>query len=455
LEIAARDFNAVQKDRLLGTLEFVLSRLSWGNVIDAWYPIGSSGAELRLVSHLADPGTPSWEPHPFFPARLNAEIVVTGLVNDHCYLTARLSADTFAQYSLFGTTIAERFTFLLTSVFNDALEIQLWEHFADRADVARSEVYTFHVSELAVAPEVVVQLVPSGALRVRCIISDTPQALPFPLSAGEGYQCHLSIGDAAQIPGSRGTYFKCRFVKRPQVRLSRIALPLRNHASLLSLDVLSANAEILKVTLKRHRVNKKDKKLGRATVKLSKVGFGVFFDKWLELSPKSAGGVRLQAHFVSPRALPFVLCPYVPALLRVLIGEAVNLPKTDLMSQPDFCCKARLDTDLKWKETRTLNNTRTPQWYETIEWQVLGDYTAQTFVLCLYDINTAIDKKIAELKFPLAKIARGVISAGWYAVEGNAKVRLNLAFQIVLGGETGLSLEPAMETPLPPDLLTQ
>jgi Ca2+-dependent lipid-binding protein len=223
---------------------------------------------------------------------------------------------------------------------------------------------------------------------------------------------------------------------------------------MFSLDVASANHEILKLTLMRYRDSKKDKKLGCVTVDLCNAEFGVLSDWSLKLSSES-GQIGITTHFAPPCVPPFTASPFVPTRLRVLFVEAVNLPRTDVLSQQDAYCKAQLSSDVAWARTRALKNTRTPQWYEVIDWWILGDYTAQTFVVRLCDENVLRDKGVAELKLPLARVVPGELSEGWFPMDGGQKVRLNLIFQVVLNGGSAFDPDRVANTPLPPDVLVE
>jgi hypothetical protein len=190
------------------------------------------------------------------------------------------------------------------------------------------------------------------------------------------------------------------------------------------------------------------------TVDLCDVGFGALFDWSLKLLSES-GQIRITTHFAPPCAPPFTASPFIPTRLRVLFVEVANLPRTDLLSQQESYRKAQLSSDVAWARTRALSNARTPQWYEVIDWWILGDYTAQTFVVRLCDENVLCDRGVVELKLPLAGVVPRELSEGWFPMDGGEKVRLNLIFQVVLNGGIAFDPDRVANAPLPPDILLE
>jgi hypothetical protein len=190
------------------------------------------------------------------------------------------------------------------------------------------------------------------------------------------------------------------------------------------------------------------------TVDLCDVGFGALFDWSLKLSSES-GQIRITTHFAPPCAPPFTGSQFVPTLLRVLFVETVNLPMTDLLSQQDSYCKVQLSSDVAWARTRALSNARTPQWYEVIDWWILGEYTAQTFVVRLCDDNVLWDRGFTGLKLPLTGVVPRELSERWFPMDGGEKVRLNLIFQVVLNRGIAFDPDRVANTPLPAEVFLE
>jgi hypothetical protein len=462
--VSVFDFDVTTGDDFVGMVRLELSRLQFGEVIDGWYTLDGSKGEVRLVSHISGPGMPSWVPQIFLPKRLQFNVFSNDLGSDHRYLRIRLAQDWFPHFSLMGRSVSEDFGFLLTDPASDILEITICEHSVKAAD---TDCASFKIPIAEFCGQGPHEVTCDSGLRVRGFVTETIPTVQLQFSAGENCRCALHILDAKDFPCVCGSYVKCKFVKRKQSVLSRIAWPLRSWNSVVMLDAVSGNGEQLKFTLMRHCPAKKDKKLGKGLFSVTDAGFGVVVDT--ELSIRSyprkiiekvvkkpwTATMRVRVQLVAALAIPFVQWPFIPQRLRVIVVEAVNVPSMDTASQPDPYCRLKLANDVSWKSTSVINDSWTPQWCEAFDFWILDDCQSDvTLNVTLMEKNVKWDQQIGQSTVALGQLQPGMVVKGWYAVPGvSDKVKLNLVVHLV--GPDGLAIDASLAVldPIPPGIV--
>jgi hypothetical protein len=459
------DFDRVSKDDLVGMVEFEIRKLEYGKVVDSWHRLGSSGSELHLVMHLAGPGCVSWESRPFIPKRLKFEVTANDLRSENCYLNVRLSDDWFCHHSLFGRTLYERFNFLLCSPSRDFLEVQVCEHFVKKADVEVSEVFRIPVSKFVSenGTTSVINMKTGGIIRVSGVVTDREGVEGgLGLSACEQHQLHVQILDNARIGTfDDGSYIKCKFPKRKQKQFSRIALAFRGWNSAFSLDVKSANGEFVKFTLIRYKRNSKDHKLGTGLVSLTSVGFGGVLDEWVTIKSykklEDLGQIHIRLNFAGPLSEPFVVAPFVPTQLHVIVIEALNIPKMDIGSKTDAFCRVRLSSDVFWSQTRVIEDSLTPQWCESLDFYILNlNLKDLKIEFVIVEKNIRQDKEFGRLALNIGDLKIGVVSNGWYDVSGSHKnMKLNVALQLIPAGGAVVQASDVIKDAVPLEYLAK
>jgi Ca2+-dependent lipid-binding protein len=448
--VAVYNRDIVTRDNLLGTVRLELARLPPGDIVAADYPVGETG-QISLTAQLAGPGTPSWVARPFVPARLLLDVEAADLRGDGHFLALALAADAFPRFSLFGRSPRERFGFLLADPAGDVLRVAVWEHSPKGADAQRA---AFEVPVAALAAGEVER----DGVRLR------PASGPLHgLPIAEGHCCAVEI--RGSFAGVGGSYVRCALAKRRQARLSRIAWPGRDWESPIALDLPSANGEVLKFTLVRHRPTKKDKKVGKGALALEDVGFGIVCQRTLRLRPyppkighraiTTPMELSLSVHIVAPLAQPFVAAPFVPARLRVVVIEAINVPRMDIGSKSDPYCMVKLDADVAWKSTAVIDNTLTPQWCEALDLWVL-DRSGSDLVLnvAIWDKNVKWNRLMGEQKVTFVGLGPGVAVDGWYDLPGAAPgIKINLTVQLIVSGDVAIEAPQCVGKPVPKELL--
>ena len=88
-------------------------------------------------------------------------------------------------------------------------------------------------------------------------------------------------------------------------------------------------------------VGNKDDKLGSYTVILRSLQYGVCEDRWVRLDGRG-GEVHIVTYLGMKGSVPFVDKPFSPYFIGLIVVEALDIPKMDMIGLTDAFCKVKL-----------------------------------------------------------------------------------------------------------------
>jgi hypothetical protein len=167
------------------------------------------------------------------------------------------------------------------------------------------------------------------------------------------------------------------------------------------------------------------------------------------------GSVTVQVHITEPMAPPFVERPFTPLRLRVVIVEATNVPKLDVMSRVDAFCLLRLAKDVACKQTSVARDSQTPQWCEVMDFSIVELFSdSLALFVWLVDGSGREKRTIGDLRVDLSRLVPGTLVPGWYRLRGvGSEVKLNLGLQLLQPDQEPVGVAEVMSAPLSPGVL--
>jgi len=220
--------------------------------------------------------------------------------------------------------------------------------------------------------------------------------------------------------------------------------------SISQLKIDSLNSDILTIELyeykfdeypksKFHPHQEKENLLGRTQINLREIGFGNVYDSNIKLGSNS------EIHFIlnvaQPNSIPFMINLFTPYILKILIAEATDVPKMDLMSKSDPYVETWLESDVSKSRTKTIDDTLTPQWMEEKEFILTDLHEGLHFRLM--DENVTKDQEISKYVYDLSNLQIGVPKEEWIEMNSSGKKnggKLNVFFLIMTWGVSDLDI---------------
>ena len=174
------------------------------------------------------------------------------------------------------------------------------------------------------------------------------------------------------------------------------------HLRIISLE------EVITFTLKDHDAVGSDNKIGTLEWAIFSLEPGVVVDNWYSVTRaknvKKTARIRIIYHLAYDNAKAFVNNPFKLGEIGVLIENARDIAKMDLIGKSDpYCIVYIKDRQVKPKKTRVAKNTLKPEWNEEFRFEILNQ-TTDVLRIKMYDKDLVNDDEMATLDIPLSKL---------------------------------------------------
>ena len=414
VEISVYDRDVVSKDDLLGKITLNYRELEFGVPNDKWYTF--NGGELHLITHLAAPGTVSYQASPFVPNELHVR--VTGGDSSkpqNRYLSLRLDGDLRDQYTTIRNQYIDDFHFIMTEQKKDLL-IQLWEHTDKKKvkDKSLTSISNIKLNECEIGNIYSTEIEFDGSkfkfeYQITQICSQPFNISPLLLpKSDEKTRVYLRILEGAPYVKTIRSYCRISLLsqKNSPYAYTRIAEKGR-WDDMLSIDIIGVNRDNIHIEL----MNEKNKVVTTLDIPVINIGFGMIKDSIYTFNDRKST-VRIIAHLAGQTQDPFVSMPYNPYQLHVFVAEALDLPKVDKLSKNDPYCEARLKTDIIPTKTKVIDDSQTPQWFENLDFYLTT--MNDSLIVTIFDKNPKFDKSFGEIEIQLNDLQVGVPIYKWY-----------------------------------------
>jgi hypothetical protein len=445
-------------------------------------------ANLHFKLQICQPGQISFQEQPFSIPRLLVHIGHNFVIPEklNCYGRLRLQGDHEYQYTKIEPPFDHNFKFYVGNYQTDEFEIELCSHDTTIADktisfpngsqnsedsenntsIVQSDGNKRFIKLSKLQMEERIQL--DGDLTgIEIMATMKPDAeinennfAPIGAKSSELFNLFINATNGVFSMGRTGyVYFKFSFIRKDFINnngqikeaissksisdYSRI-INTRDINSIISLPIISLNTDVLTIQLFEYKFDEypkpkigyqpsKTNVLGEASILLKDIGFGIINNQTIKLSPN--GEINLTMNLAQPNAIPFSEMPFVPYKLKIMILEATDVPKMDLMSKSDPYLEFWLENDVSRNRTKTLENTLTPQWMETTEF-ILTNLN-ETLHLRLMDENVGKDKEISSGSYNFSQLQVGVPKEEWIEMNSSTKKmggKVNVIFCLMTWG---------------------
>lgn len=460
------DFNVCYKSdskspAVVGSVVLPIKTLARGMVIDNWYDVfdkdqNRARGRVHLRLHLANAGQPSYEEKPWDPQELHVQIKTVGDLRKslphpdatvYPLLTSELLNDGLAEFGhILGTEMSDYFRHQVTTL-NTSLKVSLADLKYGQTALSSFGEISFPLEGLTV-DQVQTHKVKCGKSDIELEISmclkpfAAPPAFPFPTAANlmipspkeEGYRVFLRFNEisdsaryicCAQLDGNPAAPWRYALVH------GRPAMP-----PFVFFDVKSVNSETLQIQvfpLPPTKGELWEKPVLDYKCLLRDLPMGGVEDRCAEL--EGPGALTFTLHLAPASRAPFAQELFAPMALNVHFIEAVGVPSMDRGSKSDCFFRVRLESDVPnfWRQTRTIDDSLTPQWNERVQLLLTNPQDKFTIEMCDEDAKKAVP--ISSYTFQLQDFNNGQPVSQW--------VRLAPAKDVRKGGAANVAIQVA------------
>jgi hypothetical protein len=403
---------------------------------DSWQAI-APGVDVHIKTHVAGPGLPAWERHPFTLPTLWVSVWGLDLPSEKSYVRIGIAGECGRQTG-FGSCVSGLFCFVVAAPATACLDVRLCAHDELGADAELAGLVP--VSQVAGGGDVSVRFDNGATVSLRGAMGDRgpgPVQLPVQPPAGPGgFWCHCALFCAVPQPG---VYVKARFRSGGPSRCSSAAEPRIDWT--FSLPVAAIAGECLEIALLVHHWDRADDLLGSGSVLLEDIGFGQVYERAVAIADVAELGLR--AHFALAGGPPFVERPFALPRVRVIIGEASGFAQTELTVGYGIAVDAVMHGGCG-------TESRPPQWFAEHDMWVL-DKGAELTVRLWTKAGKKSETVEGEVKIQLAEVPKEDPLIGWWPVPGIGRggVKVNIAVQWIIDGRRSIDVEGLAVQPIP------
>jgi len=389
----------IGKDDCIGKVIFKISSLILGNVTDKWYPLtdkkdkkGKRSGELHVILHLAKPDDTPFE--------------ASTLPNDEM---------TTESYYYYGHS----YDFSSNS---SAPSLSSWKEsdsnapsLADSSSDVREKRH---------------RQVPKGAKK-----SHSEQPKKF-----TGYELHVRVIEAVDIPrtdlsGGSDPYVVVT-VNDQKVKtkvVQNCLMPKWNEA--FKFKLLDRNSDKLKFVIYDSDLMKDDE-IAHLKLSVRDLQPGRLCDQWFVMKNrkgKKNTQIHLLIHLSCQGDRPFFEKAIPSHVLNVIVVEAAEVPKADLIGKSDPYCKLGIHGGQISAKTSWKDNTDSPNWSEQFQ-IALNDPATDVMDLQLWDHDVKNNDQLSETQIAIGRLPAGKVVDDWWNLEpckkGKKGGRVHLRLQV-------------------------
>ena len=372
------DYDQGSRDDLIGDIELFVKDFAPGAVIEQWYGLRKSiHSQVRLWIHLAQENDTPFVQKPFEICLAHIRVMEGKDLQkgDYCCsvgLGKSRPRKTSVQKGTDKPDWQEEFHFIVQTYEEDVFSINV---FAGSTVLSKVEVPLTSFEKEKVVKKWL-DLEGKGQLRVALHVAPVSVA-PF---AGEEWdmfppiqasvELYVRVIEARSLPkadvtGESDPYCVLRVssFKKAKKRTRIIqdnCNPKWNQQFQLPVGQLSHDTFSLSV-YDSDGTGNKDDKLGEYSIPVRALRYGVCEDRWVPLDGAS-GEVHIVTYLGISGSTPFVDQPFEPYFVGLIVVEALDIPKMDVVGLTDAFCNVRLSTENVQQVTEVIDNSLHPIW---------------------------------------------------------------------------------------------
>ena len=436
LEITAMDYDKVGKDDLIGSCEVPVRQLASGVPVTKQFLVSCSdhSANINLSYFMAYPSTghdiSQWKL--YMPVQLHLR-VVKGESMPSGSLYVRLEPQNSSRFletsKKEGPTPSWDNDFKLDagSIFGD-IKVTLYQYVKGKETKLDSAMLTVSDLELGSVADKCLTM-KAGKVYFACNME--PQGVPTklpPVQQG-GYLCtsmtlNVRIIEAQDIQamdrnGKSDPYILFYQEGKPKARqktkiIPKTLSPVWNEE--FHIPIKSIAGDVIHFSMRDHDDIGKDDKISFYDLSVATLQVGQVVDKWFDFSPekkvKLPGRVHMIIHLCPPNGYAFSQCAYTQMVVNLMIEEAKDLANMDIGGKSDPYCVIGFLGDKKGQKTSVVDNSLSPQWFETFELPIT--HMEDSIDILMRDKDTFRDDDMAHLILPLQNFNPGYVYEDWF-----------------------------------------
>ena len=405
-----RDNKEVISEKIIPIKDF-----KCGIIEDKWYD------SFHLITHIIEPGKPSFEENPFSPF-----VKIINIQNlsfkPNVFCQVKLKNDEYWRYTKSGN-FSDYFTF---EYVNNSILCFKSSNLKNNSEEKNIDLTQNEEKIINNA---------LGQFKISFIDEIKPfSSVPF-------WKCNIFVKKITDIVKKEDTLWS--------IEINNNSLGFTYDGNInkyISIDINSLQSDEIKFILYKHEKDSK-KEYAEGTLKIFGIQIGIIEEKNISLLKKSLlssnylnNNIELNLHITPPNYEPYVNLLFNPLIMHIYVIEAINVPKVDLTSKTDPFVVLRFEKDKKGLKTKYLSNTSTPQWNELLN-LIITD-SKEKLIVEIWDKDVTKDKIINSIKLDIEKYLDEKPHFEWIQID---KMHLNLGIHIKPLGESFLTQEEVNE----------
>ena len=406
------DKDKLSKDDLLGKLEIDLTSEKFGKVTEKEYYLEKGSVFMKW--QVTEPGQSRWTEKIFNVNVLNINIgKYESLKNSYEFW--RLKLDNNIKQTMITPCGAfnETFSFILTGqrqiVFEQYnLDSDNYPKLINSIpfNFSNSQTGKFNLIENLTG---IYEIVPYGTIPFK------GQQFPLYFYPKQNWSLAVFIYDAKNLDGDLNKppdpyiLFKYKdrdILKQKSRRFKSTKNPVWNQY--FNFDVYSISSDILNIYIMDKDKITKDDKMAKISIEVSNLlNFNI--EKKL-YSVGANGTILIQTQLVPPNFIPFSNISYSYDMVYIKFLEGKKLNFGDI-----YCC-CKFTNDITWKKTRTINNSKNPQWNEIIKLPITN--ISNDIEIQVKNENLIKDTKFGKIEIKMNEISTKTVKKVSYLNNG-------------------------------------